>query len=59
MNKFIKNLFSTGVVTILSQLLTFAISAYLARVLSENDFGMINTIQAILVYFTMTTLFGY
>ena len=59
MNKFVKNLFSTGAVTILSQLLTFAISAYLARVLSENDFGMINTIQAILVYFTMITLFGF
>lgn len=59
MNKFVKNLFSTGLVTILSQLLTFAISAYLARVLSENDFGMINTIQAILVYFTMVTLFGF
>lgn len=58
-NKVAKNLLSIGLSSLISQILTFFMIAYYARVLSIEGFGKINLAQSILVYFTMITLFGF
>lgn len=58
-NKVAKNLFSVGVSSLLSQLFTFFMIAYYARILSIEGFGRISLAQSIMIYFTMITLFGF
>lgn len=57
-NKAVKNFFLIGSSNIISQLLTFFLGVYYARVLGRNAFGDINIVQPIMVYFTLITLFG-
>lgn len=58
MNKVIKNFFSMGFSTIVSQLVSFLTVTYSAHVLDKSGFGDISTVQAIIVYFSITVLFG-
>lgn len=57
-NKIAKNFFSISFSNMISQILTFLIGAYYAKVLGPKAFGDLGTIQAIMVYFTLFTLFG-
>lgn len=57
-NRIAKNFLSVGSANLVSQLLTFLIGAYYARVLGTSNFGNISVIQAIMVYFTMIALLG-
>lgn len=57
-NKLGRNFLSVGIVTLLSQILTFLTVTYLARVLSIDYFGKVSLVQSIIVYFSMFTLFG-
>lgn len=54
-----KNFLSISAANILSQLMTFLVVAYYARILGVNKFGIISLAQSILTYFTMFTLFGF
>lgn len=57
-NKILRNLFSLGFSNIFAQLFTFLFITYYTRTLSKDLVGIINLAQAILVYFTMMTLYG-
>lgn len=57
-NKLGRNFLSVGIVTLLSQILTFLTVTYLARILSIDYFGKVSLVQSIIVYFSMLTLFG-
>lgn len=48
----------TGMSNIISQLLTFLAGTYYARIFGKSSFGIITAIQAIMIYFTIFTLFG-
>lgn len=54
-----KNFLSISAANILSQLMTFLVVAYYARILGVDKFGIISLAQSILTYFTMFTLFGF
>nr|WP_279233259.1 flippase [Hathewaya massiliensis] len=54
----LRNLFSLGFSNIFAQLFAFLFITYYTRTLSKDLVGVINLSQAILVYFTMMTLYG-
>lgn len=54
-----KNFLSISIANLISQLMTFLVIAYYARILTVDKFGQISLAQSILTYFTMFTLFGF
>ncbi|ERI90752.1 polysaccharide biosynthesis protein [Clostridiales bacterium oral taxon 876 str. F0540] len=57
-NKVIKNFLSISFANLTSQVLTFLVVAYYARILGTDIFGHISTVQAIMMYFTMFVMLG-
>jgi O-antigen/teichoic acid export membrane protein len=56
--RIIKNFFSLSAANLISQLLAFITTAYLARILIVGDFGKIGFAQGIVAYFALFTDFG-
>jgi O-antigen/teichoic acid export membrane protein len=57
-NRVVKNFLSISFANISSQVFTFLVVAYYARILGSSLFGDISTVQAVIVYFTMFVMLG-
>jgi O-antigen/teichoic acid export membrane protein len=58
MNKVSRNFLTNGAASIFGQIITFITIAYYARVIGKDLFGSVTLAQQIILYFSMTVLFG-
>lgn len=58
MNRVAKNFLLTISSSLLSQVIVFFTGSYYAKKIGASYFGTVNTVQAMILYFTMVVLFG-